>query len=631
MKLNKNSIIYVIVICFVTFIFLIQLNNFSKVSSSGVHTAQKGVLELSHWDFDTHPLRALDGEWLFFYEQLLVPGDDNVSAHGYINVPGLWNSFTHRGESIGSDGYATYQLKVLLPENYQEELALKVPDMSSSYRLFVDGEEICANGVVGKSHQEEVPAWKPLVRTIGTKSGQMDITVHVSNYHHIKGGIWESILLGTEEAVYQNRELNLMLSFLLIGVLLITALYYLVVFSNIKRNLAALFLAAFCMSAALRESMIREVVAGLVIPDLSFNLISKLEYMTVPSGPLLLALSLYGLYPSVFPKKSLKAIVPVFSFYIIFIALTPLKSFAVLMNTCLILFVITFIYLLFIIATAAKEKKPGAGLLLLGTIIMLTAALIDMAYYRQIHSQYGLSYTFSIGFIIFILSQMRSLSLTIADIFKRSENMSKAELAFLQAQIVPHFLYNTLSTIIHLTRESPEKARSLLLELSNYLRGKFNFKAYSENNFVSLEYELGIVKSYLTIESVRLNDRLEVTYNIDPQALGHEILPFTLQPLVENAVRHGLKNRPKQCKIIISARRAQDSLVITVEDNGVGMSRASILAIKNGHPIGNGTGLYNVNQRLNTVYGAGLSISSTINTGTVINITIPLREGQKHA
>jgi len=101
--------------------------------------------------------------------------------------------------------------------------------------------------------------------------------------------------------------------------------------------------------------------------------------------------------------------------------------------------------------------------------------------------------------------------------------------------------------------------------------------------------------------------------------------------LVENAVRHGLKNRPKQCKIIISARRAQDSLVITVEDNGVGMSRASILAIKNGHPIGNGTGLYNVNQRLNTVYGAGLSISSTINTGTVINITIPLREGQKHA
>lgn len=632
MNKYKNYIIYFIIIILIALIVVIEFNSFyqhrgmNKIEPK----AQQGVLDLSNWNFDNEPLLSLNGEWLFFYKQFIDPDRDETLAHGYINVPGLWNSFQHNGGKIGPYAYGTYQLKVLLPKDPQKTFAIKVPDMSSSYRLFVDGNEISANGVVGKSLAEEIPRWRPLVKTLGSKSDHMDIVIHVSNYHHMKGGMWESILLGTEQAIYKNREINLMMSFILVGVLFISVLYYLVIFSVMQSSFASLYLALFCLMAGLRESLIREVIATLLLPDFSFNLLSKLEYITVPSGPLLLALTLYGLYQTELPKKALQIIISVFSVYIIIIIFTPLRVFGHLMNLYLILFIITFIYLLGVITAAAKKKKPGARLLLFGTFFMLLTALIDMGYIYQLHNDYNIAYTFSIGLIVFVLCQMHSLSLSIADIVQRSQNLSKAELAFLQAQIVPHFLYNTLSTIIHLTRESPEKARNLLSELSNYLRGKFNFEIYNKNKFVSLEYELGIVKSYLSIESFRFNNSLEVVYSIDEQTLQSNILPFLIQPLVENAVRHGFKNKTKDWIIVISTFYDQKRLVISVEDNGIGMSREKILAITNGDPIDNGTGLHNVNQRLIATYGTGLSISSTINKGTAITIKIPLRKDQIH-
>ena len=634
-KLNRRSIVYYIIFILVTLILLIQFGNFriSRVAQKYNVKAQKGVLDLSGWDIDAHPLLSLDGEWEFFHEQFLAPDYDGAPVHGYIKVPDLWNSFQHGGKSIGSKSYGTYRLNVLLPENQQKTLALKVPDMSSSYRLFVNGEEISSNGSPGKSLKEEIPHWKPLVRTIVSKSGQMNITVHVSNFHHMKGGMWESILLGSEEAVFRNREVNLMVSFLLVGILLISSLYYLIIFSVMQNNAASLYLALFCLMAALREFLIREVIAALVFPDIPFTLFSKLEYITVPSGPALLALSLYGLYPSVFPHKALKIVIAPFLAYMAVIIFTPLTFFGHLMNTCLVLFIIAFVYLFTIIIAAAKQNKPGARLLLFGTFIMLLTAAIDMGYASRLHSDYKMAYTFSIGFIIFVLCQMHSLSLIIADMFEKAQKLSRAELAFLQAQIVPHFLYNTLNTIIYLTRESPEKARNLLLKFSNYLRGKFDFKLYNQNLFVTFEHELEIIKSYLSIETVRFNGRLEVIYNIDEQALNCNIMPFILQPLVENALFHGIAPKSSHGSIKVEFIKQSDRIKVKVIDDGVGIKKNEIP-----HVIGrqktrnkssfNNIGLSNVDERLKLYFGDGyrLKIFSSPGIGTCVEFYIPFME-----
>lgn len=609
------------------------MNNKRLVGSDKI--AQEGVLDLTDWELDSQPIHLLDGEWLFYQDQFISPNEEGAVPSGYIMVPGLWNSFQnqdeHNDENMGPYGYGTYKLKVLLPTSPDQSMAIKVPDMSSSYRLYIDGELVSSNGSAAISMEEEMAQWKPLVKTIGTRSDYMEIVVHVSNFHHMKGGMWESILLGTEEAIVKNRELNLMMSFILVGVLFISAFYYLIIFSVMQSNMASLYLALFCIMAGIRELLIREVIISLVIPDISFSLVSKLEYMTVPSGPLLLALSLYSLYRNEFSKRAIQLITLVFSAYILIIIFTPLRVFGHLMNTYLLFFVGTFIYLIWVIALAAWRKRPGAALLLFGTFFILLTALIDMGYFFQLHNEYHLAYTFSIGLIVFILCQMHSLSLSIADIIEKSHNFTKAELAFLQAQIVPHFLYNTLSTVIYLTREQPEKARNLLMELSQYLRGKFNFDLYNQNKFVPLEYELGVVKSYLSIEKVRFNEHLDVIFNIDEQALYQKILPFTLQPLVENAIKHGLKGKSQDCKIIISATCSQGYLHLSVEDNGMGMPKAKILSIINASSFENGTGLFNVNQRLVATYGAGISISSSMNMGTNICMKIPLKGEKIHA
>jgi len=632
MKNYKSYIIYLLIISLISLIIVIEYNSFKNNKGvPGIELkAKQGILDLTDLHFDDESLHSLDGEWSFFYNQFIMPDNYDYSAPGIITVPGLWNSYQYNKEEIGASGYGTYRLKVLLPSNCNEKLALKIPDMSSSYRFFVNGKEISHNGVVGKSIEEETPQWKPLIKALNTDSGQLDIVIHVSNFHHVKGGIWESIILGTEEAIYKHRELNLLLSFILIGVLFISVFYYLVIFSVMQSNVTSLYLAMFSFMAGLRELLIREAVVFLIFPDISFKLMSKLEYITVPSGPLLLALSLYSLYPTEFPRKIMNTIVTVFSLYIIVIIFTPLKIFGPLMHLYLILFIIAFIYMIFVIAAAAKKKKPGAGTLLFGTLFLLLTALIDMGYVYKLHNNYDLAYTFSIGLIIFILCQMHSLSLNIADVFQRAQGLAKAEMAFLQAQIVPHFLYNTLNTIIHLTRESPEKARSLLMELSKYLHGKFNFDLYNKNKLVTLEYELDIVKSYLAIESVRFSNRLKVNYQIDEQTLNHKILPFLLQPLVENAVRHGFRKNSEDCIITISAFVQEKNLILSVSDNGIGMPKNKILALTKCDYSQLGTGLTNINQRLNTAYGTDLSIVSTIDAGTTINIKIPLRSDNVH-
>jgi sensor histidine kinase YesM len=438
--------------------------------------------------------------------------------------------------------------------------------------------------------------------------------------------MWESIVLGTEEAIYRNRELNLLVSFLLAGVLFISFYYYLIIFSVMQSNMVSLYLAAFSFMACLRELLVREVIVFLILPNLSFNLITKLEYITVPSGPLLLSLSIYSLYQAEFPKKILHTIVTIFALYMIIIILTPLNIFASLMDLYIILFVITVIYLIYVVARATKNKRPGAGTLVFGILFLLLTCTLDIGYFYKLHNDYDLSYTFSIGLIIFILCQMNSLSLYIADVSQRAQRLAKTEMAFLQAQIFPHFLHNTLNSIIHLTRESPEKARKLLVELSNYLRGKFNFDLYNRNSLVSLNYELDIVNSYLAIEMFRFNDRLEVDYQVDEQALNCMILPFLLQPLVENAIRHGFKNKPDKCIIVITALIQHKYLLLSVYDNGIGIPRDKALALTQVDTNEYGTGLHNINQRLKAAYGTNLGISGEIDKGTTISIKIPLKE-----
>lgn len=226
------------------------------------------------------------------------------------------------------------------------------------------------------------------------------------------------------------------------------------------------------------------------------------------------------------------------------------------------------------------------------------------------------------------LSNLLSNQLEIAEADKAYQLAKEAEVKALQAQISPHFLFNTMNVITSLVRIDPVKARMLLVSLSHFLRQNLNATTVT---ITSLEQELRHVKAYLAIEEARFVEKLKVTYDIADEALLVKIPPLTLQPIVENAVKHGIKNMDQDCRIHIAIHKVPAATVVMVEDNGQGMSQDRVVQLGKqmiDSEIGSGIALYNVNRRLTIMFGekASLQIESKPGTGTKISFSIPHAE-----
>ncbi|WP_270182706.1 sensor histidine kinase [Alkalihalobacillus sp. CinArs1] len=226
------------------------------------------------------------------------------------------------------------------------------------------------------------------------------------------------------------------------------------------------------------------------------------------------------------------------------------------------------------------------------------------------------------------LSVLLSNQLEIAEADNAYQLAKEAEIKALQAQISPHFLFNSLNTIVSLVRTEPAKARKLLLSLSHFLRQNLSG---TTADMTTLNQELKHVKAYLEVEEARFVDRLRVNYEIDEQTLYRKLPPLTLQPIVENAIKHGIKNKNTNCIVEISIICQQNETLVSVKDNGAGIPQHRIKEIGKA-PLysesGTGLGLYNVNRRLTMLYGerASLQISSEQDNGTIVRFLIPSME-----
>jgi len=202
------------------------------------------------------------------------------------------------------------------------------------------------------------------------------------------------------------------------------------------------------------------------------------------------------------------------------------------------------------------------------------------------------------------------------------EKQLRMEGAWLQSQIQPHFLYNTLNSIAALGMVDVSKMQSLLEEFSNYLRLSFDFK--NVDQVISLKREIDLVRSYVYIEKERFEDRVQIDWEIDPN-INFKLPPLTIQPLVENAINHGLLSQLEGGTVCIRITENDDLYEITVSDDGKGMTSQEIEQIfsVDHHPEERkGIGLLNIDRRLKQLYGRGLSIESTPNEGTVVSFQI---------
>ncbi|MEU8246246.1 histidine kinase [Nonomuraea sp. NPDC048916] len=212
--------------------------------------------------------------------------------------------------------------------------------------------------------------------------------------------------------------------------------------------------------------------------------------------------------------------------------------------------------------------------------------------------------------------------LELADLDRSRTLLMEAEVRALRAQISPHFIYNSLTTIASFVRTDPERARELLLEFADFTR--YSFRRHGE--FTTLAEELRSIDRYLILERARFGDQLQVTLRIAPEVLPVAVPFLCLQPLVENAVRHGLESKNGVGRIAIIAEDAGAECRISVEDDGLGMDPDRLRRILAGEiaPEG-GVGLANVDERLRQVYGDdfGLVVETGAGAGTKVNVRLP--------
>ncbi len=200
---------------------------------------------------------------------------------------------------------------------------------------------------------------------------------------------------------------------------------------------------------------------------------------------------------------------------------------------------------------------------------------------------------------------------------RNQQMIDSAELKVLKSQIAPHFLFNTINTIVSVIREDPERAETLLIKLSDLLRYQFRVSGKLK---VSLEEELNFTRNYLELLKARFPDKLKIKWLIS-NTLDHlEVPPLILQPLIENSVKHGWQNREQILEIVLEQFQDKGMLCIRVQDNGGGISESALRKLpRTGHA------LQNIHERLKLHYGQSglLKIESDPDQITCVTIMIP--------
>ena len=201
----------------------------------------------------------------------------------------------------------------------------------------------------------------------------------------------------------------------------------------------------------------------------------------------------------------------------------------------------------------------------------------------------------------------------------------KAELAVLRAQLNPHFLFNTLNSVLGLMSQNTENAKTALTQLAEMLRYALRDYPVESDDDVSLREELQFVDTYLALEKLRLGDRLQVEHRIDSEMLACRLPALTIQPLVENAIRHGISPRSRRGTVTLNAERQGNALAIRISDDGLGAEPERALSAS-------GTGIRTVRQRL-VLYSHGTAtfdVAGAPSRGFAVTILLPIESLEQH-
>ncbi len=408
-NLLKTSILFFLLSC--------SISSQTKLPS----LAEKGVLDLREWNFETDGIVKLDGEWEFYWNKLIYLDNENFPKEPlqFIQVPSYWNDEVEGINPYKAFGYATYRLKVLLNSS-KENLAFHFKDVGTSANVYINGKKILQNGVVGKTPQTSIPQFLPMFREIGNPSNELEIVIEVSNFSHHRGGLWESVRLGTESKIQAFSRNKILFESFLAGTIFIMGFYHFGIYSLRKKDKSALYFALICMSMALRAVTAGERILCQVYPDINWELVNTLEYLALYTSLPFFYLFLQYIFPHEFSSIFGKVIIWIQSIFIAFILFTPAQIYTLTMVPFEIFFLVIVIYLLFALSLATLKGRNGSIPSSLGTFFLILTGINDVLHNQLIINK---GFFIPLGLFVFIFFQAYMLSSRFSSAFNEVEDL----------------------------------------------------------------------------------------------------------------------------------------------------------------------------------------------------------------
>jgi len=420
--------------------------------------AVKGILDLRAWDLEKDGPVNLAGEFEFIWEQHVAPSEFSGTARAgsrFINVPAYWSHREMGGRRLPGQGFATYRLGVLL-DGPEASLALRFLSMGTAFAVYVNAQKLGAVGVPGVDRETTVPRYFPQVMTIDQHVSQLDVVFHVSNFHHRRGGAWEGIQLGKEDQLQELRERGVGVDLFLFGSIFIIALYHFGLFFVRKQDRSPLYFALFCVTVSVRLLTTGERYLTHILPNLSWELFLKLEYLSLCLAVPAFALFMHSLFPREFWRPFLRFIVAASVAVSLVVLATPGRIFTHLLPLCHVLLLAAFSFILFVLVRSIRHKRDGALIFLAGYMILSLAAINDILHVEKI-IQTG--YFAAFGLFVFIFSQAVILSL------RFSRALSTVEVQHQELTVVNEACRKEIADRMateDALRESEEKYRTIL-------------------------------------------------------------------------------------------------------------------------------------------------------------------------
>ncbi len=571
--------------------------------------------------------QTLKGEWSFYWQELLVSEPSPWMSQGQsILLPRTWTKVSQNQTPLPGGGYASYKRQ--LPDSPSGEYVLLVPNLAGAYRIYLNGALVTECGDFSKDPGMVLADNQPEATPFVVKDGE-SYEVIVECASQKSGGLYRAPVMVPWNLYQTQKQLGLAVSLLVLGGLFVIFLLglFFYFFMEVRTYHFAFPVLLFTLLVGFACTAERFPLLRLVFPFISYEDIELIllavfyiqwlacisyinQFFHLEMHPYtIVALSAFHLFLF---SLYLWLPQPIYTQYFRYIC-----PFAAFMSG-------------FVLAYQFYEKLRQKKKHLLNAAAQTVCIQIELGilllFWDGLLGAWSLWLTVVCIFVfslLFLWSYAQQVSRLYEDnqhIVKMQAEVTQANIRLLLSQIRPHFLYNTLNAICALCRTDPHLAEKAIIQFSKYL--KANMNAIEKTEPVLFEEELTHIQSYVWIEQLRLDDRLKVVFDLQETEFYIPIL--SVEPLVENAIRHGISKQREGGTVTIRTYKDWENYYIQVIDDGVGFEDGEISQYHYERLAS--TGIKNVANRLSIMMHGELKIESQKGVGTTATIILPIED-----